>query len=329
MFNGCRALGFLRWVGIAVLILMLAARPAVADDNQHGKTGGTSNSGNASSSSSTSTTSSTSSTSSASSCGNLPTTSGAMPTCQCDLGAASGATKCVLSASSSINATSAYTNPSISSCATTGGCYDATKSSHGSKAQFPIDVWGTCRYVDNNTSSSDLFVPFRTQPDWKAFVQTAEALGSPLSTNITTTPCARPYYTSVGPAVPLPPGATGASPSFTCATNATAVAAPVLYGRTKPAKQWAPPTQSISFSCNNGGTTIPTTELWTAGQSSDWTLPLPSAADWSLSVAYGPYVGLSASGTLNGNPASGTTAVTLDPGSPFTLRAHEEITASV
>lgn len=49
----------------------------------------------------------------------------------------------------------------------------------------PVDIHGTCRYIDN-TSSESYFVPFKTSTEWNAF------LGNSVP-GIKTTHCARPF----------------------------------------------------------------------------------------------------------------------------------------
>lgn len=52
----------------------------------------------------------------------------------------------------------------------------------------PINVWGHCRYVDNISSSSDSFVPFKTKVEWESFIQHHP------TDILQLTPCALPYH---------------------------------------------------------------------------------------------------------------------------------------
>ena len=242
------------------------------------------------------------------------TTLGSLPSSECEL--ASG-TSCVDTAGA-ISSTAQYANMSSSqTCQDKAsgqpvvGCYDGARSIAGQKALMPIDVWGTCRYIDN-TAKDSLFVPFRSSGEWSAFLNAATKL------SLTSTPCARPYSSSVPAITSLP-----AAPSVACTLPSnTPLVVPNIYQRS--GKRSPQPTQSIALSCNGGGTSLPTQEYWTAGTSAD--IPnfsggsFPPSADWALTVNYAPYVGLSATkGTLQTQPVSGTSSVSLDPGSSFDL----------
>lgn len=47
--------------------------------------------------------------------------------------------------------------------------YNAVRSDPG-LAAYPIDAWGTCRYVDNSNTSTSFFVPFKSALEWSSFV---------------------------------------------------------------------------------------------------------------------------------------------------------------
>jgi len=50
--------------------------------------------------------------------------------------------------------------------------YNAGRSNPGN-AVVPVDVWNTCRWIDNTTTATNplsLFVPFNSKPEWDAFV---------------------------------------------------------------------------------------------------------------------------------------------------------------
>ncbi len=60
----------------------------------------------------------------------------------------------------------------------------AVRLNAGIVAKTPIDVFGMCRYL-SNTSSNDVFVPFRTQQEWTAFLNNPPA-------GVTAKPCSLP-----------------------------------------------------------------------------------------------------------------------------------------
>src|SRR5687768_2402033 len=62
--------------------------------------------------------------------------------------------------------------------------YDAVRSNAG-QAGVPIDVWNRCRYVDNFDFDKPLFVPFKSELEWDAFIS-----GYPYFMSLET--CARP-----------------------------------------------------------------------------------------------------------------------------------------
>ncbi len=79
--------------------------------------------------------------------------------------------------------------------------FDAARSDPG-LAGPPIDVWGICRYVDNDGKDS-LFVPFRTAPEWQSFVE-----GHPKA-EINLVTCSRPGSVNVPSDYPTYPNPTG------------------------------------------------------------------------------------------------------------------------
>ena len=103
--------------------------------------------------------------------------------------------------------------------------FDAVRSDAG-QAAAPIDVWNRCRYVDNSDSTKSVFVPFKSQPEWDAFIG-----GYPEYVGLAT--CARPETKTILPngdcldpspasyAVNLPYARTGVvmteNRSFSCA----------------------------------------------------------------------------------------------------------------
>jgi N-acetylneuraminic acid mutarotase len=103
--------------------------------------------------------------------------------------------------------------------------HDAIRSNPG-QAGVPVDVWNRCRYVDNSSSDKPLFVPFKSETEWFAFIG-----GYPEYVSLAT--CARPETKTILPsadcldpspasyAVNLPYARTGTvkseSRSFVCA----------------------------------------------------------------------------------------------------------------
>ena len=51
--------------------------------------------------------------------------------------------------------------------------YAAVRVNAGTTTVTPIDAWGICRYVQNNTNQ-DILVPFRTEIEWKNFREQAQ-----------------------------------------------------------------------------------------------------------------------------------------------------------
>ncbi len=78
--------------------------------------------------------------------------------------------------------------------------YDAGRSDPGN-ANGPIDVWDICRYVENNSPGTSIFVPFKSAPEWQAFTQHSPA-------NIAYAEhCSRPTILTIppGPTCTVPP----------------------------------------------------------------------------------------------------------------------------
>jgi len=65
-------------------------------------------------------------------------------------------------------ATGTYFRPSFFGGGGTSRAVAALRINAGVHAVTPIDVWGECRYVDND-STNDIFVPFRSYKEWSAF----------------------------------------------------------------------------------------------------------------------------------------------------------------
>ena len=247
----------------------------------------------------------------------------ALPAGQCDLTILSGATACVPTpGTGGITQTSLSLGSACPSPA--NGCYDAVRilaagSTTPPRTITPIDVWGACRYLDAlSTNSSSLFIPLRSQDEWSAFVNAVTK--SPLNQSLSSTTCARPYNQTSVPSPPIT--SLPAAPSVACTLplGVSLIVPPATYQRT--GTLLPQPSKSIPLSCNGGGTILPAQVFWTAGISSDTanlTGSLPPSADWTLTVNYAPYIGLSASGTLQTQSVSGTSSLSLDPGSSFDL----------
>jgi hypothetical protein len=67
-----------------------------------------------------------------------------------------------------------YTNGAYTSLSATAtpAPYIGARSDPGD-AGGPIDVWERCRYVDNPSTTTSYFVPFNSEPEWKAFTENA------------------------------------------------------------------------------------------------------------------------------------------------------------
>ena len=238
-----------------------------------------------------------------------------IPTGECDITASSGGQACTFGALNAITSTSTYTGrPCITAC------YDAVKSttissgspSNPNKAQAPIDVFGSCRYVDNISATNSLFVPFRTQMEWQAFYTTVETSGSPVSVNLSTRKCTRPFPSTTPTwSVPILPAL-----SSQCSNPAPAtIATPVQY---QPANvSWPATSTNLTFPCYSGATRINATAAW-LGQASIDNAALPliyTGNDWQPVVNYGPDLKLLAA--TGAQPPS--TSLTVLPGTHVTL----------
>ena len=105
--------------------------------------------------------------------------------------------------------------------------YDAVRSNIG-QAAAPIDAWNRCRYVDNTSTSTSVFVPFKSEVEWASFIRNHPAYlnlvtcARPTTMNITPNsacPSPSPAFEPVG----LPYARTGTvipkSATFTCAAE--------------------------------------------------------------------------------------------------------------
>jgi hypothetical protein len=117
---------------------------------------------------------------------------------------------------------------------------------------LPIDAWGYCRYIDNNTHQS-IFVPFNTEEEWTSF------LNNPAPSGVTFTSCAGPQTFTIPSDFSTYPDGT-ANPyydaSHACDTAQQATAY-VPYGRL----HGAAVAQTFRFTC---GSNNPWTQVATA-----------------------------------------------------------------
>jgi len=146
-----------------------------------------------------------------------------------------------------------------------GNQYDAAKSDLGNAA-CPVDIWNalsesrSCRYVDNSSSpAASIFVPFRTEAEWKAFLDNKPAY-------ITIEDCTRGLATSI------PPDPQGNCRPVPPATSVPPVQISLPYARfDKPNNKGAlPVTETVTFSCldtNNNPWTEQAQQTFTANDS--------------------------------------------------------------
>ena len=128
------------------------------------------------------------------------------------------------------------------------------------QALGPIDVWSKCRFVDNISTSSSIFVPFRSLNEWNAFANNAPKAIASL------THCSRVMGDSI------PPNYEDSNNCF----NANPASQPVslAYARYPDPATNQPPQQTIqvSFQCTDASGKNPWTETATAvyqGRDSD------------------------------------------------------------
>ena len=140
----------------------------------------------------------------------------------------------------------------------------------------PIDEWNYCRYVDNNSTSTALFVPFRTSLEWGSFIAHAPSfIGLTLcarQTTYTVTPdssCASPRPSSVPIALPYD---RAVSPALTV-------------------------TRTANFTCLGGTEAV--TVVFTAGPSTDGAPPSFASSGWTVAPSYA-YTAADQCGSANG-----------------------------
>lgn len=207
----------------------------------------------------------------------------ATPTAGCDANATVSA----------ITATSATTPCSVGS-----GCYDGAASTPGT-ALIPIDLFGHCRFVDNSSATTSLFVPFRTDNEWTAFYNNSPGV-------LTLAHCSKPQNglqvtASTACPNPSPTAATVNEPNYQRCTPATDGSGGCIAPY---APTWTAPDQT--FTCNPGGLGAPWSETVTAtftGLDSD------SGSSWNKTPATVTYVAdAAACGSANGTtPANAPT----------------------
>lgn len=225
---------------------------------------------------------------------------------QCDI-TTGGSPSCSIAATNgAIIGTSASLNVTDAVCAITPGCYNAVKANPG-QAAGPINVWGLCRFVDNNsTNGTSIFVPFRTQLEWQNFTQNAPTSSSYLSIPSCSTP-----YPATTFNVPVPPY------SGSGCTATPSVTTPQLYARYYPSNNnytiWPSTPISVSFAtCHNSTSAIGAHVSW-YGLNGDTNSP-----SWKLVANYGPDFTLSAAANTTTGNVSGNVIKVL-AGTPVTL----------
>ena len=120
-------------------------------------------------------------------------------------------------------------------------------------AAVAIDLNNVCRWVDNaaaNTTGTDLFVPFKTDVEWRAFVSAVESPGSIASKYASTARCARPGDTDIPANDPADPPRDGSMLCYDLNHNLLADTLPftvVAYGRVGDVRVVSP--VGMSFTC--------------------------------------------------------------------------------
>ncbi len=206
---------------------------------------------------------------------------------------------------SNICATSVAANPAIGYTPCANPLSD-TSSFVGARSDpgagiGPIDEWNYCRYLDNNSVSTSLFVPFRTYPEWNAFIAHAPSF-------IARTPCARQTTYTVTP------DSSCISPS----PSSTSIALP--YDRAvSPALTL---TKTANFTCVGGTEAV--TVVFTAGPSTDGAPPSFASSGWTAapSYAYSSTAGQCGSANGVGSPTPPPTADLCATGTPSAVTAR-------
>ena len=165
-------------------------------------------------------------------------------------------------------------------------------------AIVPIDVWNTCRWVDDD--QKPLFVPFRTAREWQDFLAAAASISG-----ITLTHCGVPYSRTNAPAttVVTPPYAN-------CSTASTD--SPNVYGRTA-ASVWPEHASSKDFTCHDGATAIQSRLQFIAG---DADTTASGSLSWTPNFVFSPDLTLTITNLTTGETG---TAITIPENTPISL----------
>jgi hypothetical protein len=177
-------------------------------------------------------------------------------------------------------------------CNTGSAPYCGARSDANSGAITPIDAWGSCYWVTNNTSNN-LFVPFRSSTEWSNFI-------SNHPTGVTLTACAWPYAREL---VLNPSYASPSVPGPYAGCNSVPVNTPSVYGLI--GSSVYPTTANLQilgggtptlWTCHDG-LTIEALPQWKA-------LNVGGNNIWSPNFVFGPDVTITAQDTTAGRPAA-------------------------
>jgi hypothetical protein len=161
----------------------------------------------------------------------------------------------------------------------------------------PIEAWGTCRWVDN-TSSTKFFVPFGRDTEWigngtnQGFLTAAQAGTLP---GIGATHCAVPYSDTINGN--NTPATVTIMPPFAGCTSIS-VNTPNVFGRTNTSLYPYPAAAGPGFTCHDGATSMTSDVQWKAGDSEKQQViagSTPSVtSSWNNALLYSPDMTLSA-----------------------------------
>ncbi len=195
--------------------------------------------------------------------------------------------------------------------------YQAVRSDWGNPL-VPVDVWGMCRYIDNQSNGTGLsiFVPFKAQKEWQNFVTVA---GSTSLSYISLNTCAVPWQPT-----PIPPADTQAGdPQYCGSPLLSSPPPPFPYAMTGSAAQST--SAQYSCTCADGTTkwTQAATVTYSPGDSDNnasnggWSQTTPANCTGSV-INNVCYTGAVPDGCSGGDgqcgPADGTPAQTAPSG---------------
>jgi len=177
----------------------------------------------------------------------------------------------------------ACANPIVDTNTFVGARADAGSPPPG-LAAVPVDVWGTCRYVDNISLHDSLFVPFRSNVEWSSFIANAP----PGTINLVT--CACPMNVVV-------------QPDSNCSSPSPAQQTIDLpYARTGDTRS-----DMVTFQCANGSSETAT------ATSNALNCDVNRNASWGTQISYSAPI-LTCGGlpvTFDGKSITGNTAVNI------------------